>query len=104
MRKEIEALKSLIACQDAEEEARRKMEAASIRFRSSPYRPLSSPDELPEDLKAATKAWAYAFAELATVRGLARCLILDAEAEMRRITARELPRDDENGPAARLPT
>ena len=102
MRKEIEALKNLIACQDAEEAARQDMETKSRRFHATSIFGGGDPVKLPDDLQTATRKWAKAFADLADARGNARCLILDYEASARATSLH--PRDDENGPAARLPT
>ena len=102
MRKEIEALKNLIVAQDAEEAARSDMETKSRRFHATSIFGGGDPVKLPDDLQTATRKWAKAVSDLAHARGVARCLILDAYAEARATALH--PRDEDNGPAARLPT
>ena len=130
MRKEIEALKNLIAAMDAEEKARHHKEDESQRAHRAPI-------VLDERGKAVLSAshsqsiadWAKAFNELAAARGTAKYLIEKEEREEAdEIAALSAcivpvarkcfdcddgaddchmncgPRDDENGPAARLTT
>ena len=96
MRKEIEALKNLIAAMDAEEKARHEKETASDRAR---WQPVTLDENgnavLSPSHSRAIENWAKAFSHLCDVRGTAKYLISCAEAA---------PREDENGPAARLPT
>lgn len=85
MRKEIEALKAMLAAQDAEEAARRTMEDQSRRFHATAVVDLRSTGsiKLPVALQEATEKWAKAFADLCEARAVARHLIRDAEAAAR---------------------
>lgn len=97
MRKEIEALKNLIDAMDAEEKARHHMEREREWFyRSHMGTVITGPVTLPEALSKAIEDQAQAFSDLAAARGMAKYLIREAEAAG--------PRDEDNGPAARLPT
>lgn len=102
MRKEIEALKNLIAAQDAEEKARHDLERERQHFFSRHIIDTNGPITLTPEFNAASEAWAKAFSDLAGARGIAKYLIRGYEAEARATALH--PREDENGPAARLPT
>ena len=97
MRKEIEAMKNLIAAMDAEEKTRHRVEREGEWFyRSQMGTIITGPVTLPEALTKAIEDHVQASSDLAAARGIAKYLIREAE--------QSEPRDDENGPAARLPT
>lgn len=104
MRKEIEALKNLIAAMDAEEKARHDLERERQNFFSRQITNvvIDGPITLTPEFNAASEAWAKAFSDLAGARGIAKYLIRGYEAEARATALH--PRDEDNGPAARLPT
>lgn len=123
MRKEIEALKNLIAAMDAEEKARHHVESESQRAHREPVRlDERGAAVLSASHSKAIEDWAKAFSDLCAARGVAKYWIEreEREAVQPAPAAKKcfdcdglpgschmncgpgVPRDDDNGPAARL--